>query len=80
MIRWREVDSSNVKRIGWPSTGEPLMLVEFKNGRIYGYEGVSRQRAVALVHRRRLWNGSIGQYMNKRVKPRFTVVEIRDAA
>jgi hypothetical protein len=76
-IRWREVASSNVRRIGWPATGEPLLLVTYKSGKTYGYFGVSRQRAVALAHRRRLWNRSIGKYVNRVIKPNYEGVVIR---
>lgn len=67
MITWRKVTSSNVAAIGWPSTGEPLMLVRYKNGHVYGYTGVSRQRAVAIVYLVK----SVGRYMNIVVKPMF---------
>lgn len=79
MIRWREVDSSNVQAIGWSSTGEPLMLVRYKSGKVFGYSPVSRQRAVALAHRRRLWGKSIGKYVNQVIKPNYRVWEIIDA-
>lgn len=77
-IRWREVPSSNVRAVGWPSTGEPLMLVRFKSGKVYGYSGCSRQRAVALAYRRKLWDRSIGSYINNRIKGKFGVYRIEE--
>jgi hypothetical protein len=76
VIRWRKVESSNVEAVGWPSTGEPLLLVRFKSGRTYGYAGVSRQRAVALAYRRRLWDRSVGAYINRIIKPQFRAVRL----
>jgi hypothetical protein len=46
-ITWRDVESSNVERVGWGRTG---MFVKFRSGAIYLYRGVSRQRAVACAH------------------------------
>jgi hypothetical protein len=71
-INWRDCpESSNVRRVGWPRSGETVMFVEYKNGHIYAYTGVSRQRAVAtwLSH-------STGQFMNKRIKPRFPSIQV----
>lgn len=68
----RDIDSSNVDWIGWPVSGEPLMVVEFKGGARYAYLGVSRQQAVAAS-----WATSTGQYINKRIKPKHKVVKLR---
>lgn len=64
--------SSNVEWLGWPVTGEPTMVVQFKSGDRYAYLGVTRQRAVAMAYA-----PSVGSYLNKRVKPHFTVVRLR---
>lgn len=66
------VNSSNVNRIAWPVSGEPLMLVEFANGNRYAYLGVSRQRAVACAYAK-----SVGEFLNNRIKPNFSVMRIR---
>lgn len=68
----RDINSSNVKWIGWPVTGEPLMVVEFEGGGRYAYLGVSRQKAVAAA-----WAGSTGKYLAKRIKPHYKVVKLR---
>jgi len=79
-IRWRLTpDSSNIRAIGWPVSGEPLMLVMVKSGKIYGYPGVTRQRAVALAYREKLWSKSIGQYFNQMIKSNFDYMEVDDA-
>ena len=66
----RQVESSNVRWIGWPKTGEPMLVVQFESGR-YAYLGVSRQRCVAVVRAK-----SVGQYVNRVIKPNFEVVKI----
>jgi len=68
-VRW--VKSSNVDWVGWPETGEPLMLVKYKGDGIYGYIGVSRQRAVAAAV-----YPSTGEYINRIIKPHYEVVRI----
>jgi hypothetical protein len=77
-IRWRRVTSSNVMAVGWPSTGEPLMLVAYRSGKVYGYSPVSRQRAVALAYRVALWGRSIGKYLNTVIKPDYEAVLIEN--
>lgn len=68
----RHIESSNVEWIGWPVSGEPLMIVEFQGGGRYAYIGVTRQQAVAAS-----WATSTGQYIAKRIKPNFKVVKLR---
>jgi KTSC domain len=68
-VRW--INSSNVDWVAWPKEGEPLMIVKYRSGEMYGYIGVSRQRAVATA-----WSRSTGQYINKHIKPHFEVVKI----
>jgi hypothetical protein len=71
-VRW--VNSSNVEWVGWPaSDGEPLMLVKYSHDGIYGYVGVTRQRAVAAAH-----YPSTGEYINRIIKPVFDVVKIAE--
>lgn len=70
-VNWRYTDSTNVKRVGWPVDGQPLMIVEFKSGAQYGYLGVPRQRAMALADAR-----SVGRYLNEKIKPNYKVVKI----
>jgi len=66
---WREVESSNVARVGWCKEG---MIVQFKaSGAQYLYRGVSRQRAVAMVYAK-----SVGIYLNNRVKPNFEALKL----
>lgn len=63
-ITWRDVESSNVLRVGWGRNG---MFVKFRSGRTYYYRGVSRQRAVAMAYA-----PSVGHYLNTKIKPHFT--------
>lgn len=67
---WRSVESSNVDAIGW-IPGYRGMLVRFKNGSLYLYKDVSRQRAVATSRAE-----SVGGYINRAIKPNFEVVRI----
>lgn len=68
----RKIESSNIEWIGWPKSGEPLMIVQFKGGGRYAYLGVTRQRAVAAS-----WATSTGKYINERIKPHHKVVKLR---
>lgn len=73
-ITWREVDSSNVAAIGWPSQeydGPGLMYVRFRNGQTYCYLGVSRQRAVWITRAE-----SAGQYINQVIKPQYPSLRV----
>lgn len=69
-INWRNVHSSNVRRVGWDRHGS--MFVEFHTGSVYEYKGVSRQRAVACYLAK-----SVGRYINGKIKPHFPAVSIR---
>jgi len=68
----RRLDSSNIDWIGWPVSGESLMVVNFKDGSRYGYVGVSRQRAVAMAY---AW--SSGSYLAMYIKPFYKVYQLR---
>lgn len=80
MITWRPVTSSNVAAVGWPNqtrpdeepTQYPLTLIMFKDGRVYGYPGSSRQRAVYIATR----CDSVGRYVNMVMKKEFSAVRI----
>lgn len=67
------VNSSNVEYVAWPVTGEQLMIVKYKHGGVYGYLGVSRQRAVAAAYA-----PSVGKYIANRIKGHFKPVKIED--
>jgi KTSC domain len=69
-VRW--VQSSNIDWIGWPKSGEPLMVVQFSSKDRYGYLGVSRQKAVACAFAK-----STGKFLNDRIKPHYEAVRIR---
>jgi len=68
-VKWRQVESSNVARVGWDDYG--TMYVTYKSGVTYSYIGVSRQRAVACAYA-----PSVGSYINKRIKGHFKPVKI----
>ncbi len=59
------VDSSSVARVGYdPATFE--LEVEFRNGRSYRY-----QQVPVAAYRLLLQAPSIGEFVNKQIKPRF---------
>ena len=68
-IRWRDVTSSNIEAVGWDDAGN--LYVRFTSHSLYLYRGVTRQRVVAMAHAR-----SVGQYLNKVIKPQFEAVKI----
>ena len=68
-IEWRDVESSNVERIGWDDAAN--MFVTYRNGGVYMYRGVSRQRAVAAAHA-----ASAGRYISQRIIPEFDAVKL----
>ena len=69
-FNFRVIEGSHaVARIGWPVTGEPLMLVEFHgqnpgngDGPRYAYYPVTRQQAVAAAYHK-----SVGKYLHRRI-------------
>lgn len=65
------VKSSNIDFIAWPVDGEPLMLVRFKSGTLYGYYPVTRQRCVAMAMAE-----SPGKYLNEKIKPNYKAAKI----
>lgn len=74
-VNSRIIDSSNVEAVAWPTgnrSGVPLMIVRYKGGGLYGYIGVSRQRAVAAAYA-----PSTGRYINQRIKEHFETVKLR---
>lgn len=71
MITWRQVESSNVQAVGWDNAGK-IMFVRFKNGQVYAYLQVSRQRAVFIASR----CTSVGAYLNQVVKPKFPSLRV----
>lgn len=68
----RDINSSNVEWVGWPASGEDMMVVQYKGGGRYAYLGVPRQRAVAAA-----WSPSTGKYINAKIKPKYDVVKLR---
>lgn len=68
-IEWRQVESSNVVRVGWDK--DRNLYVHFAGPTLYIYHGVSRQHVVALSRAK-----SVGQYIHKKIIPNFTAVRI----
>jgi hypothetical protein len=62
-------DSSNVELVAWDAEGN--LYVQYRSGGKYKYQGVSRQRAVAVA-----LAPSVGQYVNKKIKPNYDCVKI----
>jgi hypothetical protein len=73
----RTVDSSNVSWVGWPKSGEQLIVVQFDHGGRYAYLGASRQQAVALANAK-TGTGvhSVGSYLHKVIKKKYEAVKI----
>jgi len=64
------VDSSSVRSVGYdPATSE--LELEFHNGRIYRYQAVPM-----AAYRLLLRAPSIGEFVNKQIKPRFEAKEV----
>lgn len=71
-VNWRLIDgSSHIERIGWPCSGEPLMLVQFSDGTRYGYWPVTRQQAVAAANAK-----SVGKFLHSRIYGRKASAKI----
>src|SRR5262245_62103643 len=72
-VNARAIGSSNINWIGWPKKGgQPLMFVCFRDGSIYLYFGVSRQKAVAAAYA-----PSSGQYLNSQIKKHYGAYRVR---
>ena len=64
------VDSSSVTSVGYdPATFE--LEVEFRNGRTYRY-----QQVPIAAYRLLLQAPSIGEFVNKQIKPRFAAKQV----
>ena len=68
-VNFRNVESSNVQRVGWDVFGN--MYVTYITGNTYVYFGVTRQRAVAAAYA-----PSVGSYINRRIKGRFPALKL----
>jgi len=66
------VTSSSIAAVGYDSATFELE-VEFRNGRIYRY-----QQVPIAAYRLLLQAPSIGEYVNRVIKPRFEVRDVRD--
>jgi hypothetical protein len=64
------VQSSSVRSIGYDPTRFELEI-EFHNGRAYRYE-----RVPVAAYRLLLRAPSIGEFVNKQIKPRFRAKEV----
>lgn len=64
------VDSSSVRAVGYDSATFELE-VEFHNGRTYRY-----RRVPVAAYRLLLLAPSIGEFVNKQIKPRFEAKEV----
>lgn len=76
MFEMTEVESSNIRRVGWSPLG-PVLRVQFRsddeeNDRVYDYEGVQREKFEALLSspsKGRWFQTHIrGHYPAKRIK------------
>jgi len=68
----RMIESSNIKWVGWPKSGQPLLFIEFNDGSRYVYSNISRQRAVALAN-----SPSTGKYFHREIKGKGAVLKLR---
>ena len=64
------VDSSSVVSVGYSPT-KYILEIEFKNGRVYQYKQVP-----AATHRLLMQATSIGEFVNRVIKPRFEAVRV----
>lgn len=75
-VRWRDVDSSNVRQVGWDSRGNMYVIYRDTSGEgrntMYAYVDVPRQRVVAASRAR-----SVGRYINEHIKPHHEAVKLR---
>jgi hypothetical protein len=75
-IRWKDVVSSNVRKVGWDKDSNMYVLFRTTNlndgNTLYMYRGVPRQRVIAAARA-----NSVGQYLNRKIKPFFEAVKIR---
>jgi hypothetical protein len=81
LITWRQVESSNIKAVGWDTLQlqhevyrHPTFavgFVEFKSGAIYAYLGVPRQRMVAMAEAE-----SVGKYLNENIKGAYEAMKV----
>jgi hypothetical protein len=77
-LPWKAVESSNVRRLalqGVSPLGMGDLWVEFKNGAVYRYQGVSKDKFERLLEA-----NSVGSMMNKTIRNRhpYTQAIIRD--
>lgn len=61
-------DSSNIEFFAWAPNG---LYVQFKGAQWYLYEGVTRQRVVAMSRSK-----SAGVYLNEKIKPNYKVTKL----
>lgn len=67
------VESSSIASIGYTASSKTLE-VQFRNGGVYQYLGVSSNE-----HRALMAASSKGQFLNECIKPRFDVVRVDGA-
>ena len=68
LIKRKEVDSSNLKSIGYK---EGILIVEFKNKNIYAYMGVSSELYNSLMKAE-----SKGKYFNEKIRDKIEYTKI----
>jgi lysyl-tRNA synthetase class 2 len=64
------VDSTSIASVGYDPRAHALEI-EFRTGRVYRYSQVP-----AAAYRLLLQAPSIGEFVNKQIKPRFPAVEV----
>lgn len=70
--RWTLVKSSNVRRIMY-DRGQQRLLVEFKNGSVYQYNGVPKRIAKDMFTA-----SSLGRYVHYRLKGKYAYSKLKD--
>ena len=68
-VTWREVRSSNVRRVGWDNADNLYVIYHDKPDTVFAYMGVTRQRAIAAAKAE-----STGSYINQVIKPHHEFV------
>ena len=69
MLDWVEVESSNIKEVGYDDECQ-VLGVRFKSGDEYRYEGVTVEEYVGL-----LGSESPGGYLHREIKPKHEGVK-----
>lgn len=76
-MNWKEVDSSNVKEVGWdPSPSGGTLGVKFHNGGHYLYHGVPASEFARILAAHDDPKQSVGKHLHVHIKPRYKATKV----